>query len=91
MRDLSRKSSEQRSILMGRVVDSYTNILTVKLFSRMSNEDAYVRDAINDHADAIAAHMRTRDQVLDHFIGAQRLAVGCDDSNWNFALGSWRC
>ena len=24
----------------------------------MSNEDAYVRDAINDHADAIAAHMR---------------------------------
>ena len=58
MRDLSRKSSEQRSILMGRVVDSYTNILTVKLFSRMNNEDAYVRDAINDHADAIAAHMR---------------------------------
>jgi ATP-binding cassette subfamily B multidrug efflux pump len=43
---------------MGRVVDSYTNILTVKLFSRMSEEDAYVRDAINDHTGAIAAHMR---------------------------------
>ena len=43
---------------MGRVVDSYTNILTVKLFSRMNDEDAYVRDAINDHATAIAAHMR---------------------------------
>jgi ATP-binding cassette, subfamily B, multidrug efflux pump len=58
MRDLSKKSSEQRSVLMGRVVDSYTNILTVKLFSRMNEEDAYVRDAINDHAAAIAAHMR---------------------------------
>ncbi|HET7061056.1 MAG TPA: ABC transporter ATP-binding protein [Nitrosospira sp.] len=58
MRDLSRKSSEQRSVLMGRVVDSYTNILTVKLFSRTSDEDAYVRDAINDHKGAIAAHMR---------------------------------
>ena len=58
MRDLSKKSNEQRSVLMGRVVDSYTNILTVKLFSRMNDEDAYVRDAINDHAAAIAAHMR---------------------------------
>ena len=43
---------------MGRVVDSYTNILTVKLFSRASDEDAYVREAIDDHTGAIAAHMR---------------------------------
>ncbi len=43
---------------MGRVVDSYTNILTVKLFSQTSDEDAYVREAIDDHTGAIAAHMR---------------------------------
>ncbi|WP_199679255.1 ABC transporter ATP-binding protein [Nitrosovibrio sp. Nv6] len=43
---------------MGRVVDSYTNILTVKLFSRASDEDAYVREAIDHHTTAIAAHMR---------------------------------
>ena len=32
---------------MGRVVDSYTNILTVKLFARSSDEDAYVREVID--------------------------------------------
>jgi ATP-binding cassette, subfamily B, multidrug efflux pump len=58
MRDLSRVSSEARSMVMGRVVDSYTNIMTVKLFSRARDEDAYVREAIDDHRDKIAAHMR---------------------------------
>jgi ATP-binding cassette subfamily B multidrug efflux pump len=58
MRDLSRSSSERHSLLMGRVVDSYTNILTVKLFSRASDEDAYVREAVDDHTAAIATHMR---------------------------------
>ena len=33
MRDRSKVSSEARSALMGRIVDSYTNILTVKLFA----------------------------------------------------------
>jgi ATP-binding cassette, subfamily B, multidrug efflux pump len=58
MRDLSRVSSEARSLVMGRVVDSYTNIMTVKLFSRAQDEDAYVREAIDGHRDRIAAHMR---------------------------------
>ena len=58
MRDLAKTSSEARSLVMGRVVDSYTNILTVKLFARARDEDAYVRDAIDDHSAAIAAHMR---------------------------------
>jgi ATP-binding cassette subfamily B multidrug efflux pump len=58
MRDLSKASSELRSHVMGRVVDSYTNILTVKLFARSSDEDAYVREVIDDHTGAIAAHMR---------------------------------
>jgi ATP-binding cassette subfamily B multidrug efflux pump len=39
------------------VVDSYTNILTVKLFARLADEDAYVREAIDRHQGAIAAHM----------------------------------
>ena len=34
MRDRSKVNSEARSALMGRIVDSYTNILTVKLFAR---------------------------------------------------------
>ncbi|HEX2081979.1 MAG TPA: ABC transporter ATP-binding protein, partial [Xanthomonadaceae bacterium] len=58
MRDLARASSEVRSKVMGRVVDSYTNILTVKLFARSADEDAYVRETISEHHAAIAAHMR---------------------------------
>ncbi|MCR6652768.1 MAG: ABC transporter ATP-binding protein/permease [Cellvibrionaceae bacterium] len=55
---LSKVASEQRSILMARIVDSYTNILTVKLFARAVDEDAHVREAVDDHQAAIAAHMR---------------------------------
>src|SRR5438309_1698644 len=58
MRDLAKTSSELRSLVMGRVVDSYTNILTVKLFARARDEDAYVREVIDQHTGAIAAHMR---------------------------------
>ena len=58
MRDLAKTSSELRSMVMGRVVDSYTNILTVKLFARARDEDAYVRDVIEDHSRGIASHMR---------------------------------
>jgi ATP-binding cassette, subfamily B, multidrug efflux pump len=58
MRDLAKTSSEVRSHVMGRVVDSYTNILTVKLFARARDEDAYVREVIDQHTGAIAAHMR---------------------------------
>ncbi|MDH5210021.1 MAG: ABC transporter ATP-binding protein/permease, partial [Burkholderiaceae bacterium] len=58
MRDLSRLSSEARSQVMGRVVDSYTNFPTVKLFARAEDEDSYVREAMVEHRERIAAHMR---------------------------------
>jgi ATP-binding cassette subfamily B multidrug efflux pump len=46
LRDRSRAASEARSALTGRVVDSYTNILTVKLFARAADEDAFVREGL---------------------------------------------
>jgi ATP-binding cassette subfamily B multidrug efflux pump len=49
MRDRSKVMSEARSMLTGRIVDTYTNIVTVKLFSRAKEEEAYVRDAIDHH------------------------------------------
>jgi ATP-binding cassette subfamily B multidrug efflux pump len=57
LRDLSRESSERRSLVMGRVVDSYTNILTVKLFGRLRDEDAYVREAMDGHYGAMRRHL----------------------------------
>ena len=64
MRDLSKASSEVRSLVMARVVDSYTNILTVKLFARLSDEDAYVREVIDEHQAAVGAHMRLISQFM---------------------------
>jgi len=58
MRDLSRLSSEARSQVMGRVVDSYTNFPTVKLFARAADEDSYVRESMVEHRGRIADHMR---------------------------------
>jgi ATP-binding cassette, subfamily B, multidrug efflux pump len=58
LRDLSKVSSEAKSKLMGRVVDSYSNILTVKLFARTRDEDAYVRESIDEHRLRLEDHHR---------------------------------
>ncbi len=58
MRDRSKQVSEARSMLTGRVVDTYTNILTVKLFARARHEDAYVRDAIEEHTGLFYSSLR---------------------------------
>lgn len=58
MRDRARASSEGNSALVGRIVDSYANILTVKLFARAADEDAYVADAMRDHRARVSDHMR---------------------------------
>ncbi len=58
LRDRSKELSEVRSMLTGRVVDSYTNILTVKLFARPRDEDAFVREAIDEHTKAFRRQLR---------------------------------
>src|SRR5207237_8735032 len=58
MRDRSHDVSEARSVLTGRIVDAYTNILTVKLFARARDEDAYVRRAVDAHTGLFHASLR---------------------------------
>jgi ATP-binding cassette, subfamily B, multidrug efflux pump len=58
LRSRSRRVSEARSTLTGRIVDSYTNILTVKLFARPRDEDAFARAAVDDHTDAFRRQLR---------------------------------
>src|SRR5580704_4522666 len=58
MRDRSKDMSEVRSLVTGRIVDSYTNILTVKLFARAWQEDAYVREALDQHTGKFHASLR---------------------------------
>ncbi|MGI9505691.1 MAG: ABC transporter transmembrane domain-containing protein, partial [Geminicoccaceae bacterium] len=58
IKERSRIMSEARSMLTGRVVDSYTNILTVKLFAHAEREDDYARYAITDHTEKFLDQLR---------------------------------
>src|SRR5579871_3339105 len=58
LRERSKLTSEARSAMMGRIVDSYTNILTVKLFARPRDEDDYVRDSVEYHTGRFLAQQR---------------------------------
>ena len=44
-------SSEARSKLMGRIVDGYTNIATLKLFAHTDHEQQYAREAISEQTE----------------------------------------
>jgi ATP-binding cassette, subfamily B, multidrug efflux pump len=90
MRDLSRLSSEARSLVMARVVDSYTNVLTVKLFARMADEDSYVRESIDEHGAAMQRHMRvmTRFHFLLTALNAALLVATAAIGIWLWAQGA---
>jgi ATP-binding cassette subfamily B multidrug efflux pump len=52
------ETSEARSMLTGRIVDSYTNILTVKLFAHTEREDAYAKAAMQEQLDKLQVQLR---------------------------------
>ena len=54
----SKASSDARSMTTGRVVDSYSNIHSVKLFAHHDREIAYAREAIEHTRRTFAAEMR---------------------------------
>ena len=58
LRDRSKRTSEMKSLIVGRVVDGYTNILTVKLFARLAHEDRHVREVFEGHTTAYRSQMR---------------------------------
>ncbi len=55
---LSSEMSEARSMLTGRIVDSYTNMATVKLFAHTEREDAYAKGAFSEFLDRYKQQLR---------------------------------
>jgi ATP-binding cassette, subfamily B, multidrug efflux pump len=49
IRRRSEKIAHARAIVTGRIVDSYANIQTVKLFAHLEREDSHAREALADH------------------------------------------
>jgi ATP-binding cassette subfamily B multidrug efflux pump len=58
IKERSTAASEARSMLVGRIVDSYTNILTVKLFAHAEREDDYARSALEEQVEKWQASLR---------------------------------
>ncbi len=58
IRRSGRESAEARSVMSGRVVDSFTNILAVKLFDPGRRQDAFVLGGFRRYVDAIRAMTR---------------------------------
>ncbi|MEQ1711928.1 MAG: ABC transporter ATP-binding protein, partial [Hyphomicrobium sp.] len=54
----STAASEARSMLTGRIVDSYTNALTVKLFAHAEREETYARAAFQEQMQTWQASLR---------------------------------
>jgi len=55
---VSEAQADARSLMTGRIVDSYTNIATVKLFSHSRREEAYAREAMEGFMGTVHKQMR---------------------------------
>jgi ATP-binding cassette subfamily B multidrug efflux pump len=55
---VSEEQADARSMMTGRIVDSYTNIQTVKLFSHARREAAYAKEGMTIFMDTVYRSMR---------------------------------
>jgi len=58
LRKVSSLQADARSLMTGRVIDSYTNIGTVKLFSHAGNEAVYAKKSMQSFLDTVNHPMR---------------------------------
>ncbi|TFH88576.1 ABC transporter ATP-binding protein [Billgrantia azerbaijanica] len=58
LRAVSMAQADARSVMTGRIVDSYSNIQTIKLFADTRREQAYARDAMEGFMATVHRQMR---------------------------------
>ncbi|NGP18722.1 ABC transporter ATP-binding protein [Devosia aurantiaca] len=58
MGKISQAQADARSLMTGRIVDSYTNIATVKLFSHSNREETFAKEAMDQFLDTVYRQMR---------------------------------
>jgi len=79
MRRVSKQQADARSLVVGRIVDSYTNIQTVKLFAHAAREEAYAKASMASLMEAVRRQLRLvtwLNAILEAQIGLLLLAVG---------------
>jgi ATP-binding cassette subfamily B multidrug efflux pump len=85
----AKEMSEARSMMTGRIVDSYTNIQTVKLFAHTDREDAYALESITDTYTTFRKQMRlfTIMEALLLLNNTALTAGVCGLSVWLWSIG----
>ena len=63
LQKIAEAQADARSVMTGRVVDSYTNILTVKLFAHTRGEDEYARESMGIFLGTVHRQMRRVTQL----------------------------
>ena len=58
IKQISQRQADARSIMTGRIVDSYTNITTVKLFSHSRREADYAKESMDGFLKTVYPQMR---------------------------------
>ena len=89
MRDRSRAASAERSALTGRIVDSYTNVQTVKLFASARQEDEFAREGVLNLTDAFRRQMRlvTVNGLALGVLNAAMITATAGTAIWLWTLG----
>ena len=90
LRAASMQQAEARSMVTGRVVDSYTNITTVKMFEHADHEDRYAREGMDIFLATVYRQMRlaTLMTVTLHCINAVLLFSVAAMSIWLWQVGA---
>ena len=90
LKKVSTDQAEARAMMTGRIVDSYSNISTVKLFSHTHRESEYAREGMDAFMDTVHKQMRLGTglnisvQVINHLLSFSVAAL----SIWLWILDS---
>jgi ATP-binding cassette subfamily B multidrug efflux pump len=90
VRARSQYLADRRATLTGRIVDSYANIQTVKLFAHLEREDVHAREALTAHTDAYRSQTRilTLLNLCVSAINSLLLVVMTAAAVWLWRLGA---
>jgi len=75
LKEVSTLQSDARSLMTGRVVDAYTNIQTVKMFSSNNAEEDYAQSSMQEMLDSVYLQMRLVTQLQTTLISINALLI----------------
>ena len=75
LKDVSALQADARSNMTGRVVDAYTNIQTVKMFSSNNDEEIYAQASMQEMLDSVYLQMRLVTQLNTILISLNAILI----------------